>query len=54
MQITTIKIKQEEVEVTTDLINFYKSNTRKKRITKKGIEKFFNSFYEKFEKYLIF
>jgi hypothetical protein len=47
-KLTTIKIDDEELEITTQMIDFYKEQTRKTRVTKKGIEKFFNSLYKKF------
>jgi hypothetical protein len=31
-----------ELELTSDLIERYKHTTRKKRVTKRGIEKFYN------------
>lgn len=38
----TIKVDDTEVELTYDLIERYKTTTRKKRVTKRGIEKFYN------------
>jgi hypothetical protein len=49
MQIYIIKIQEEELEITDQLIEYYKKNTRKKRVTKKGIEKFFNAFVDKLQ-----
>lgn len=44
IKIDKIKIKDDdELEVTTDIINNYKTNTNKKRITKKGLENYFNN-----------
>jgi hypothetical protein len=33
---------ENEVDVTSDMLNSYRSNT-KKRVTKKGLEKYFNN-----------
>jgi hypothetical protein len=33
---------ENEVDVTSDMLNSYKNNT-KKRVTKKGLEKYFNN-----------
>jgi hypothetical protein len=38
----TIIVDNTEVELTNDLIERYKHTTRKKRVTKRGIEKFYN------------
>jgi hypothetical protein len=38
----TIIIDNTEMELTNDLIERYKNTTRKKRVTKRGIEKFYN------------
>jgi hypothetical protein len=54
MNTNTIKIQEEEMELTNDMIQFYKNQTRKKRVTKKGIEKFFNSLLDKFYTNLLF
>jgi hypothetical protein len=43
MNALTIKIHEEELELTKDMIQFYKNQTRKKRVTKKGIEKYYNN-----------
>jgi hypothetical protein len=37
-------IDDSEVELTNELIQKYKKDTNKVRVTKKGIEKFFNNF----------
>ena len=44
-RIEKIKLLNEEheVDVTSDMINSYKNNTTKKRVTKKGLEKYFNN-----------
>jgi hypothetical protein len=54
MSFSTIKIQDEEVEVTTEIVQIYKNTTGKRRVTKKGIEKFFNSLFEKINLHLIF
>jgi hypothetical protein len=44
IKIDKIKIKDDdELEVTTNMIDNYKTNTNKKRITKKGLENYFNN-----------
>jgi hypothetical protein len=44
---STINLKDDEIEVSKDLIETYKKNTNKKRITKKGMENYFNTLIEK-------
>lgn len=45
IKVDKIKLINEEkdLEVTSDIINTYKNNTNKKRITKKGLENYFNN-----------
>jgi len=38
----TIVVDNTEIKLTHDLVERYKTTTRKKRVTKKGIEKFYN------------
>lgn len=54
MHSTKIKIDDEEVEITKEMIERYKIDTRKTRATKKGIEKFFNALFNQFNKLFIF
>lgn len=42
LKFQTIIVDNTEVELTNDLIERYKNTTRKKRVTKRGIEKFYN------------
>lgn len=44
-KVDKIKLLNEEndLEVTSDIINAYRINTSKKRITKKGLEKYYNN-----------
>jgi hypothetical protein len=42
LKFQTIVVDNTEVELTRDLIERYKNTTRKKRVTKRGIEKFYN------------
>jgi hypothetical protein len=42
LKFQTIVVDNTEVELTHDLIERYKNTTRKKRVTKRGIEKFYN------------
>jgi hypothetical protein len=44
-KVDKIKLLNEEhdLEVTSDIINAYRTNTYKKRITKKGLEKYYNN-----------
>jgi hypothetical protein len=42
----TIIVDNTELELTNDLIERYKHTTRKKRVTKRGIEKFYNKLIE--------
>jgi hypothetical protein len=42
----TVVIDNTEVVITTELIDAYKQSTSKKRVTKRGIEKFFNRLFE--------
>jgi hypothetical protein len=42
LKFQTIVVDNTEVELTYDLIERYKNTTRKKRVTKRGIEKFYN------------
>jgi hypothetical protein len=51
---TVIVINETEIEITQDIIDHYKRETHRKRVTKKGIEKFFNSLFEKINLHLIF
>jgi hypothetical protein len=44
---TTINLNDDEIEVNKELIEVYKKNTNKKRITKKGMENYFNALIEK-------
>jgi hypothetical protein len=43
--VNKIKLKNEtvDIEVTGDMIDSYKKSTNKKRITKKGMENYFNN-----------
>ena len=34
---------EHDLEVTSDIINAYKNNTTRKRVTKKGLEKYYNN-----------
>jgi len=54
MSFSKIKIQDEEVEITKDIVEIYKNQTGKKRISRKGMEKFFNSLITKFKSNLIF
>jgi len=44
-KVDKIKLLNEEhdLEVTSDIINAYRTNTTRKRITKKGLEKYYNN-----------
>ena len=44
-KVDKIKLLNEEhdLEVTSDIINSYKTNTTRKRVTKKGLEKYYNN-----------
>lgn len=42
LKFRTIVVDNNELPLTHDLIERYKSTTRKKRVTKRGIEKFYN------------
>ena len=44
-RVDKIKLLNEEhdLEVTSDIINAYKKNTTRKRITKRGLEKYYNN-----------
>lgn len=42
-----INLNDDEIEVNKELIDVYKKNTNKKRITKKGMENYFNTLIEK-------
>lgn len=44
-KIDKIKLLNEEqdIEVTHDIINSYKENTHKTRVTKRGLEKYYNN-----------
>lgn len=48
MNAFVINVDGEELEVTNEMIDFYKKQTGKVRATKKGIEKFFNSLIDNF------
>jgi len=47
----TIKIHDEELEITSDLIAYYKQITRKKRATKKALQKFLKTLVNKLQSY---
>ena len=34
---------ENDLEVTSDIINSYKTNTTRKRVTKRGLEKYYNN-----------
>ena len=34
---------EHDLEVTSDIINSYKTNTTRKRVTKRGLEKYYNN-----------
>ena len=44
-KVNKIRLLNEEsdLEVTSDMINAYKTNRAKKRVTKKGLEKYYNN-----------
>jgi hypothetical protein len=44
-KVNKIRLMNEEsdLEVTSDMINAYKTNNAKKRVTKKGLEKYYNN-----------
>ena len=44
-KVDKIKLLNEEhdLEVTSDIINSYRTNTTRKRVTKRGLEKFYNN-----------
>ena len=44
-KVDKIKLLNEEndLEVTSDIINSYRTNTTRKRVTKKGLEKYYNN-----------
>lgn len=44
-KVDKIKLLNEEndLEVTSDIINSYKTNTTRKRVTKRGLEKYYNN-----------
>ncbi len=44
-KVNKIRLINEEcdLEVTSDIINAYKNNTTRKRVTKKGLEKYYNN-----------
>ena len=44
-KVDKIRLMNEEhdLEVTSDIINAYKNNTTRKRVTKKGLEKYYNN-----------
>ena len=44
-KVNKIRLLNEEsdLEVTSDMINAYKINSAKKRVTKKGLEKYYNN-----------
>lgn len=44
-KVNKIRLLNEEsdLEVTSDMINAYKTNSVKKRVTKKGLEKYYNN-----------
>jgi len=52
--ITTIIVNETEIEINQDIIDKYKQDTNRQRVTKKGIEKFFNLLFEKINLHLIF
>jgi hypothetical protein len=45
VKVDKIKLLNEEndLEVTSDIINSYRTNTARKRVTKKGLENYFNN-----------
>jgi hypothetical protein len=44
-KVNKIRLMNEEhdLEITSDIINAYKNNTTRKRVTKKGLEKYYNN-----------
>ena len=44
-KVDKIKLLNEEhdLEVTSDIINSYRTNTTRKRVTKRGLEKYYNN-----------
>jgi len=42
-KVDKINLLNEDLEVTSDIINTYKKNTNRRRITKKGLENYFNN-----------
>jgi hypothetical protein len=38
-----VTIEGNEIEITSDIIQRYQTDTRKKRVTKRGVEKFLNN-----------
>lgn len=45
-QTITIRVDNDDVELNSELIERYKRSTHKKRVTKAGIEKFYNKLIE--------
>jgi len=45
IKVDKIRLLNEEhdLEVTSDIINSYKTNTSRKRVTKRGLEKYYNN-----------
>ena len=45
IKVDKIRLLNEEhdLEVTSDIINSYKTNTTRKRVTKRGLEKYYNN-----------
>lgn len=44
----TIKVKDTNIELTESELNFYLSETNRKKIQKNGVEKFFNNLLNRF------
>lgn len=42
-KVKKINLLDEDLEVTNDIINSYKTNTSRKKVTKKGLEKYYNN-----------
>jgi len=52
--ITTVVVNETEIEINQDIIDRYKQCTNRKRVTKKGIKKFFDSLFKKINLHSIF
>ena len=46
VQTITIKVREDDVELNSELIERYKRLTHKRRVTKAGIQKFYNKLIE--------